>query len=214
MSSDLTETPLTSSITISDTQSSSSEVVSPTHVAKTVRDQFFINIKTINETNSWEATCKICKATIRGTQGVTSNYNRHIKEFHTHQYKIWREQMQNTSSLSQKKITDSVIVRKVKHAGAPNSKFSSNHPRQIELEKTIIEDLIIELGLPLSLVERPSFIKFLVHVEPRFSMISRRSLTRTTIPNLYSKMMNGLNSFCSLANCLSLTLDLWSDRRQ
>ncbi len=91
--------------------------------------------------------------------------------------------------------------------------FLSNHPRQIELEKSIIEDLIIELGLPLSLIERPGFIKFMTHGDPRFTMVSRRTLTRTTIPILHSKMMDGLKSFCSLVKCISLTLDLWSDRR-
>lgn len=214
MSSDLTQTSLASPIIISDTPSSSNEVVAAGYVAKTARDEFFINIKTMDEKNSWEATCKICKTTIRGTKGVTSNYNRHIKEFHKGQYEIWHEQLQHTSSSSQKKITDSVIVQKVKYAGASSSKFLSSHPRQIELEKSIIEDLIIELGLPLSLIERPSFIKFMAHVDSRFTMISRRTLTRTTIPNLYSKMMDGLKSFCSLAKCISLTLDLWSDRRQ
>ncbi len=68
MSSDLTQTSLASPIIISDTPSSSNEVVAAGYVAKTARDKFFINIKTIDEKKSWEATCKICKSTIRGTQ--------------------------------------------------------------------------------------------------------------------------------------------------
>ncbi|CAF1158925.1 unnamed protein product [Didymodactylos carnosus] len=92
--------------------------------------------------------------------------------------------------------------------------YSPNHARQIGLEKTIIEYLIIELSGPLSLIERPAFIKFMQHVDSRFTMISRRTLSCTTLPNLYSKMVNGLTSFCSMATFMSLTLDVWTDRRQ
>jgi hypothetical protein len=52
MSSDLTQIPLASSIVISDTPSSSDMVVAAGYVAKTVRDEFFMNIKTIDEKNS------------------------------------------------------------------------------------------------------------------------------------------------------------------
>ena len=54
----------------------------------------------------------------------------------------------------------------------------------------------------------------MAHVDPRFTMISRRSLSRTKLPNLYLKMIDGLKSFCSLAKSVSLTLALWTDRKQ
>jgi hypothetical protein len=215
MSSDLNETPSAPLIVISDTTSSTDVTSATEYVEKTVRDQFYTNIKIMNEKNSWEATCKICKSTVRGTKGVTSNYNRHIKESHKSQYDLWQEQLQSNNLTRQKKITDTLAVQHVKHSsGASNSMYSSNHPRQIILQKSIVEDLIIELGLPLSLIERSSFIKFMNHVDPRFTMISRRTLTRTILPNLYSQMMDRLRSFCSFTKFISLTLDLWTDRRQ
>ncbi|CAF4150658.1 unnamed protein product [Rotaria sordida] len=197
MSSDLTETSSASSIVISDTTSSDNADLATKYVAKTV-----------------QATCKICKSTIRGTKGVTSNYNRHIKEFHKSQYELWQQQLQFNISPGQKKITDTLTVQKVKPASTSGAMYLSNHPRQVELEKSITEDIIIELGLPISIVERSGFIKFMFNVDPRFKMISRRTLNRTTLPNLYSKMLDGLKSFCSMATFMSLTLDLWTDRRQ
>ncbi|CAF4794062.1 unnamed protein product [Rotaria sp. Silwood2] len=112
-----------------------------------------------------------------------------------------------------KKITDTITVQKVKYYSS-SSTYSNIHPHQVELQKSIVENLIIELGLPLSLIERPAFINFMSHVDPRFSTISRRTLTRTILPNLYTKMLDGLKSFSSIATSISLTLDLWTDRRQ
>lgn len=213
MSSDSTETPSASSITVSVTPNSPNTTEVTDFVGKTIRDHFFTDIKLSKEKNSWEATCTICKSTIRGSKGVTSNFNRHIKDFHTNQYEIWQDKIQQVSS-TQKKITDSMAVEKIKHARVPNAMYSSNHPRQIELQKSVVEDLIVELGLPLSLVEREGFINFMNRVDPQFKMVSRRSITRTALPSLYKKMMDGLNMFCTSAECISLTLDVWSDRRQ
>jgi hypothetical protein len=212
MSSDTNETSLQSSIIVSDTESSIDTSFATKSVEKTARDQFYTDIKMMEEKKSWEAKCKICKGKIRGTKGVTSNYNRHIKDFHPSQYESWQEQLQSISLTGQKKITDTKIFQKVKDSS--NSMYSTIHPRQVELQKSIIENLIIELGLPLSLVERSGFINFMSHVDPRFSTISRRTLTRTILPNLYTKMLDGLKSFCSMATFISLTLDLWTDRRQ
>ncbi|CAF1503196.1 unnamed protein product [Adineta ricciae] len=173
----------------------SSEEATITHpVSKTARDQFYQDTKTINENKSWKVMCVIYKGTIRGTKGFTSNYNRHIKEFHKSYYDLWQEKLQLNN------ISDCL--------------YPTNHPRQISLERSIIEDMIIKTGLPLSLVERSDFIKFMTHVDPRFRMMSRRTLTRTSLPGLYSKMMDGLRLFCSNAPFISLTLDMWTDRRQ
>ncbi|CAF1098602.1 unnamed protein product [Rotaria sordida] len=180
MSVDLTETSPAPVIDITDTTSSNNAALTTI----------------TNENKTWAATCSICKSTTRGTQGVTSNYNRHIKEFHKRQHELWQEQLQFIPLPGQKKITDTLALQKV------------------ELEKSITEDLIVELGLPISLVERQDFIIFMTHVDPRFKMISRRTLTRTTLPNIYSKMLAGLKSFCSIATFMSLTLDIWTDRRQ
>jgi hypothetical protein len=216
MEVDLTE-PSTASTTPMETVNASvvnfdSEVK---YSSKTMRDQFYSKITTNDAKKSWEATCNICQSTIRGTAGVTSNYNRHIKEFHKTQYDLWQQQSQSESSHGQRKITEALKIQKNLHSSASKTAvFPSNHPRQIELEKSIVEDLVIELGLPLSLIERAGFLKFMARVEPKFTVISRRSLTRSALPSLYSKMLEGLKSFCVTAKFISLTLDLWTDRRQ
>jgi hypothetical protein len=93
------------------------------------------------------------------------------------------------------------------------STYNTNHPRQVELSMGVVDDLIIKLGLPLSIVERPAFINFMKTVDPKFTLTSRQTLSRTTIPSLYDKMHDHLKDFCSTATFVSLALDIWSDRR-
>lgn len=212
MSADENEPSSPSCIVECDNASSSDESSMAKSVEKTARDQFYIEIKSLDEKKSWEATCKICKSIVRGSMGVTSNYNRHIKDSHPNYYESWQQKLQTIGSKNQKKITDMMVVHKSKFSHS--STYSAIHPRQIELQKSIVEDLIIELGLPLSIVERQGFNNFMFRVDPKFSTISRRTLSRSTLPNLYAKMLDGLKLFFSKAKWISLTLDLWTDRRQ
>mgnify|MGYP006892817860 FL=1 len=72
---------------------------------------------------------------------------------------------------------------------------------------------IIELGLPLSLVKRPAFVEFMSKVGPKFSVTSRRPLSRSIIPQLFNNMNEKLKEICDDAKFISLTLDIWTDRR-
>lgn len=133
MSSDTTETTLQSSMVAAADTESPTDVSSTTKsIEKTTRDQFYINIKTFDDKNSWQATCKLCKNTIRGTKGVTSNYNRHVKDFHPTESESWQEQLKSIGLAGQKKITDTITVQKVKNS--TSSMYSNVHPRLVELQ--------------------------------------------------------------------------------
>jgi hypothetical protein len=58
-----------------------------------------------------------------------------------------------------------------------------------------VHDFTIRLDLPLSIVERPAFIRFMKTVNPKFSMTTRRTLSQTTIPSLHEEMHDQLNFF-------------------
>ena len=92
------------------------------------------------------------------------------------------------------------------------TRYHSSHPRQVQLSQAIIVNLIIELGLPLSLVERESLINFMNLVDPPFTITSRRTLSRSTVPRLYNNMNKELKSFCDQVEFRSLILSIWTDR--
>ena len=69
------------------------------------------------------------------------------------------------------------------------------------------------MGLPLSIVENPPFKHFTNEIDPRYKCISRRDVTRSFLPVLHKKCVSKLKDICSQSNHVSLTLDLWTDRR-
>ncbi|CAF1254367.1 unnamed protein product [Didymodactylos carnosus] len=50
-------------------------------------------------------------------------------------------------------------------------------------------------------------------LDPKYSIISRRTITRDKIPKMYDAMLKKLKVICNNAEDVSVTLDLWSDRR-
>jgi hypothetical protein len=178
-------------------------------VTKTARDEFFTNI-TKNEKN-WSAQCLLCNETILDNIGVTSNVNRHIKNRHKTEYAEWLNKL-NKLAQQQPKLVD-FTSKKSPLRSSSKQLYPVGHPREKELHDAIIQNLIIDLGLPLSLVERPEYMKFMYTVDPKFKITSRRTLNRKTIPTLYNIMNDSLKQFCATAEYISLTLDIWTDRR-
>ena len=77
----------------------------------------------------------------------------------------------------------------------------------------IVNDLIIDLGLPLSAVEHLAFLRATKTVDPKFSVLSRRSLCRESLQTALQSVMGRVEQACDDAKFLALTLDVWSDRR-
>jgi hypothetical protein len=94
-----------------------------------------------------------------------------------------------------------------------NQKYGPHNLRQLELNQMIVQNLIIDLGLPLSIVDHPSFLRAMNIIDPRFSVLSRRVLCRETLPSALEQVMVKVKQACSDAKFVALTLDVWSDRR-
>ncbi|CAF4553202.1 unnamed protein product [Rotaria sp. Silwood2] len=69
------------------------------------------------------------------------------------------------------------------------------------------------MGLPLSIVDHISFNDFMNDVDSKYKPIHRRDLTRSFLPALHKKCTSKLQEICAEAKHVSLTLDIWCDRR-
>ncbi|CAF1660053.1 unnamed protein product, partial [Didymodactylos carnosus] len=97
---------------------------------------------------------------------TTSNFVRHMKRKHEFLYKEWSAK-KNVNNDNKQRNIDDMIKQKT-------SKYSSIDPRQIKLTESIIKDLIIDVGVSLSLVEQNGFKNFMHVVDPMYSLLSRR----------------------------------------
>ena len=63
-------------------------------------------------------------------------------------------------------------------SSSESEEYRSTHPRQTELAEMVLKNFIIELGLSLSLIEKPAFIRTMTTVDLKFRIPCRRSITK------------------------------------
>jgi len=80
----------------------------------------------------------------------------------------------------------------------------------MKLTESIIKDLIIECGVPLWLVDQNTFKNFIEVVDPMFSLLGRRQITRDKLPKLHDKMISKFKLLCNNAEYVSVILDVWT----
>ncbi|XP_042166334.1 uncharacterized protein LOC121841511 [Oncorhynchus tshawytscha] len=90
--------------------------------------------------------------------------------------------------------------------------YSMNHSQQKAINNTILSDLVIDCNLPLSIVENKSFHHSLSVVDSKYSPVCRRTLT-SKVENLATERRSKLKTQLSNTDHVSVTVDIWSDRK-
>lgn len=91
-------------------------------------------------------------------------------------------------------------------------KYSCNHPQQRAITQSILSDLIINCNMPLSIIEHESFLHFLSIIDNKYSPVSRRTIT-SKLDDLVAERQLKLKNDLAKADNVSVTVDIWSDRR-
>uniref|UniRef100_A0A3Q1GY77 HAT C-terminal dimerisation domain-containing protein n=1 Tax=Acanthochromis polyacanthus TaxID=80966 RepID=A0A3Q1GY77_9TELE len=86
-------------------------------------------------------------------------------------------------------------------------------PRQQATTEAIVKDLIVGCSLPLSFVENGHFKHFLEIMDSKYTPVSRRTICEKWIPVLVKKVKETVLEKLDAQSSVSLTTDLWSDRR-
>jgi hypothetical protein len=177
----------------------------PNKIATTCLGQFFNNYNA--QTSS--ASCSLCKTSVKKSGDSTFNFVRHVKRHHLGAYNDWKKDLtakQEQCQLKQPSIKNALMSPR-------GTKYTHDHPRQMALAKMVTSDLIIGLALPLSIVERPEFLRAMVTVDSKFVVPSRRKLARDVLPKAVERVEAELQRICHASRFVSLTLDIWTDRR-
>lgn len=90
--------------------------------------------------------------------------------------------------------------------------YGKSHSRQKELQNAIVSKLILSGNLPVNIVEQAWFKDFMQTVDPKFVVPGRRTIVGI-IDTHYHSLREALRKKLSCADAVSLTLDMWSDRR-
>uniref|UniRef100_A0A4W5K373 HAT C-terminal dimerisation domain-containing protein n=1 Tax=Hucho hucho TaxID=62062 RepID=A0A4W5K373_9TELE len=126
--------------------------------------------------------------------------------FFLHVYRFEQYQMNKsvTSEAQQSPISQFIETRQ--------GKYSMNHPQQKAINNAILSDLVIDCNLPLSILENKSFRHFLSVIDSKYSPVCRRTLT-SKVENLATERRSKLKTQLSNTDHVSVTVDIWSDRK-
>jgi hypothetical protein len=94
-----------------------------------------------------------------------------------------------------------------------DNKYGHSNPRQKSLTNSLVSNLIVKCGLPISLVDNPDFCSFLHDIDPRYQTPCRQTVTYTLLPQLLGYKQTKLHDILECFTDLSLTADIWTDRR-
>lgn len=217
------EVPHPSSIVVIDSDDRTS-LYDVKKVAPHVLQQFFDDVRTDDGVKS--ARCLLCDIIIKQSTESTFNYKRHVERKHKVEMDRWQAELEMKEKVKDKKqmkLQQSFVRKselffqihnlKMRKDSLDDRTYGAQNPRQQELTRMVVHDLIIDLGLPVSIVDHPTFVRAMNIVDPKFVLVSRRSLCRKVLPTALEELMVKLKRICYESRFLSLTLDIWTDRR-
>ncbi|XP_065645609.1 zinc finger BED domain-containing protein 4-like [Hydra vulgaris] len=149
----------------------------------------------IDENNRSKAICKFCKMKISrgGTSGekmTTSNLRGHMKAKHI---KVFQKVEDLKYQKHQSKLEETINK---------DRKCTSSEQRAQKLTMLIGEMICVDIQ-PYSLVTDQGFKKLIMHLEPRYTMPSRKHMTKTVVPLIYEKMKIEIMNDVAKADILS-----------
>ena len=92
-------------------------------------------------------------------------------------------------------------------------KYDKAHPCQILITKSIVKNLVVGCGMPHYIIENPKFCQFMQDVDALWDPVSGKWIANTKLPELELKLKNKLKDLLKNVSYVSVTLDIWSDRR-
>lgn len=90
--------------------------------------------------------------------------------------------------------------------------FGPNHPQQLKFRESLIANLVVACGLPMSVVDKPEFKEFIKDCNSKLTVPCRQTLTYSLLPKLQENLRTILLHRLEQASHVSLTLDIWTDR--
>ena len=133
---------------------------------------------------------------------------RHLRAAHKDKAEEY-ERLHSQSSVGQDAAKQPTLAAFATNA---NLKYGPRHPDQLKINAVLL-DVIVDCGLPISIVEREAFRKFVATMHPKYKLPCRSQITSSMLPALRDQTREHVRSELSKAQKVALTMDIWTDRR-
>uniref|UniRef100_A0AAG5CZ13 BED-type domain-containing protein n=1 Tax=Anopheles atroparvus TaxID=41427 RepID=A0AAG5CZ13_ANOAO len=156
--------------------------------------------------------CKFCKQIIKAPGGSTSNLLRHIKIVHKKNV-VSSTSNNNCNNNGAIESTGAAATTSYGTSCSIENYFTSSKAIPAKVKESLDRSLIITIckdNLPFNLVESPNFQAFVTHLNPKYSMPSRKTVAKTLLPLLYEEVLQTTMDKLKSAKAISLTTDGWT----
>lgn len=148
------------------------------------------------------ATCYICNAKVaRGGDKVgkfnTTNLNKHLQKHHAKEHAELRAKPAESTTM-QLTLVDALQRREKLPAGSVKA---------TNITEKVMEFIVLD-SQHLSVVDNEGFRRLLEHLEPRYSLPSRKYFS--ALPELYKKVCKHISEELKDVTSMSFTTDIWS----
>ena len=166
-----------------------------------------------DDSDGTDATCVLCKDIVK-TSGNTSNAMKHLKSKHQEEYQLVHAQQEESKRLRLEQRQSSAEQSKQVSLETTLER-SRVYPREStrckKLDESLVRMLAVDLQ-PASIVEDRGFLTILHSLDPKYQPPSRRSIMRSTLPNLYQRVKVEVKAKLASTKHCALTTDLWTSR--
>lgn len=114
----------------------------------------------------------------------------------------------HSSDVSQKTVVSYLST----NTSDGTDKYGVHHPQQKAITMAIIDDLIVQCNLPLSIVEHPNFRHFMSVVDSKYVPVTRSTATAAVVKKS-EVMQSTIVDMLTSVKSVNLTVDIWSDRK-
>jgi len=128
---------------------------------------------------------------------------RHISRLHPKIFTDFQQSKRLTDTNSQPTMFSHLSI--VSNGG---QYYSRNHSKQIAITQSLLHDVIIGCGIPVSIVDNPRFVKFMQVVDPKYKLPCRQTITNTLIPDAVSLKKQRLKDALREAKSVAITVDI------
>lgn len=160
---------------------------------------------TLNSPQSETAKCNVCQADVpRGGRSAatynTTNLIKHLRKHHPKEHDEFLALSRGKAPSRQESL---------QQAFERQGKLSPDNVKAKEITEKVLHFIVLD-DQPLSVVENEGFRNLMAYLQPRYSLPSRKYLSETALPELYSIVAKKLADKLKGVRSMSFTTDIWT----
>ncbi|XP_005093008.1 zinc finger BED domain-containing protein 4-like [Aplysia californica] len=172
------------------------------------------------------AVCDVCKCELAYSGRSTTNLLRHLRKKHPLHIAQFEEVSESSSTTSVPAAASSSTTQSSAPTAGPSrstqptlfdtiervTKYKPGSDRKKELDNCVLDLVTVDLQ-PLSVVENTGFRRLVNKLDPRYDIVSRKTLSTQLLPMKYRAERDQLRRQMDEVNHLTVTTDCWTSRK-